>query len=136
MSSPILRASTESGATWDDPSEDLLFELLSDVERGDERFIVVERLGDPTGQTYAQSIRNDDGSYLVERREGHRDAHFQHTASTIREAHSLLTAWAYELPGLDGQVDWGSGIPVELSRRQNGDSRAGRLTRRRHGPST
>ena len=68
----------ESGATWDDPSEDLLFDLFSEIERGNEKFIVVERLADSTGQTYAQSIRNDDGSYLVERREGRPDAHFQH----------------------------------------------------------
>lgn len=95
----------ESGATLDDPSEDLLFELFSDVERGDERFIVVERLADTTGQTYAQSIRNDDGSYLVERQEA-TETLISSTRPTMRETHSLLTAWAYELPGLDDRVEW------------------------------
>lgn len=32
MRKPILRATSESGETLNDPSEDALFELLSDVE--------------------------------------------------------------------------------------------------------
>lgn len=105
---PILRATTTSGAVWDDPSEDLLFELLSDIERGDEQFVVVERLSDETGQTYAQSIRNDDGSYLVERRDGTPGKHFDLRMPDMRGAHAVLTAWAHEKPDwrTRGRVRW------------------------------
>jgi hypothetical protein len=58
----------ESGAVWDDPSEDLLYDLLGVVERGNEQFVVVERTSDPSGQTYVQAIRRDEGGWLLERR--------------------------------------------------------------------
>jgi hypothetical protein len=40
MNEPILRVQMESGQIWHDPSEDLLFELLSDMERGEEEFLM------------------------------------------------------------------------------------------------
>ena len=52
---PVLRALPEVGQSWDDPSEDLLFMLLDDIERGEGSFLIVERTTDPSGQTYAQA---------------------------------------------------------------------------------
>jgi len=47
---PILRALTDSGETWDDPSEGLLFEILGDVERcEDDCWLLVERLSEVPG---------------------------------------------------------------------------------------
>ena len=66
----MLRALTESGAIWDDPSEDLLFELLSDIDRGHGTWFIVERVADATGQTYIQVIQDGQGGWTVERREG------------------------------------------------------------------
>ena len=63
----------ESGVVWDDPSEDLLYDLLGDVERGDEQFIVIERTSDPSGQTYMQATLVDGGGWLLERRDGRPD---------------------------------------------------------------
>ena len=59
----------EAGRSWDDPSEDLLFILLEDIEAGQGSFLIIERTNDPSGQTHAQARRRDDGSYVVERRE-------------------------------------------------------------------
>jgi len=84
MSEPVLRALTESGGIWDDPSEDLLYELLGDVERGDETWLIVERLADTSGQTYTQVIRSDNGSWTVERREGGPDRHYATTVDELR----------------------------------------------------
>jgi hypothetical protein len=67
VSGPVLRALTESGAASDDPSEDLIFELLNDIERGDEQFVIIERTEDLSGQTYAQAIKADAGGFLIER---------------------------------------------------------------------
>jgi hypothetical protein len=49
MHQPILRAISESGETLEDPSEDGLFLLLSDVEAGRAEFLIVERTSDPSG---------------------------------------------------------------------------------------
>jgi hypothetical protein len=81
-----------SGETWDDPSEDLLLELLMDGERGDETFVVVGRLSDQSDQTYAQVIRNPDGSWLLERRDGSPDEHYQLSFADMRDAHAALHA--------------------------------------------
>lgn len=106
MAAPILRAQTESGETWDDPSEDLLFELLSDVDSGSGTFLIVERTADVTGQTYAQALRLEDGRYLVEHRDGSPSAHFQTAVPDFRAAHALLTGWAFELPSWSESTVW------------------------------
>lgn len=101
-----VRATAESGAVWDDPSEDLLLDLVGAVERGDELFVVVERLADTDRQTYMQVLRNEDGSYLVEHREGAADRHFQGTTVDWREAHAVLVRWAFERPGWRESLQW------------------------------
>jgi hypothetical protein len=54
---PEIRALTETGAVWGDPSEDLLFELLTDVDHGEGTWVIVERLADSQQQTYGQVLR-------------------------------------------------------------------------------
>jgi hypothetical protein len=104
--SPVLRAELESGAITDDPSEGELLELLSRIERGDERFLVLERLGDASGQTYMQVRRLKVGSYRVEHREGSDDRHFQATAASTQEAHAVLAGWAREVPDWRQALRW------------------------------
>jgi len=84
---PILRAIPETGQSWDDPSEDLLFILLGDIEAGEGSFLIIERTTDPTGHTYAQALRNPDGSYIVEHREGDAEHHY----GTVVRTCALLT---------------------------------------------
>ena len=104
-----LRASVESGNNWDDPSEDHLFMLVEDIERGDESYLIVERLSDSSGQSYIQTMRNEDGGFLVERRDGVPDKHFQTTASDFRHAHALIVAWAFGEPEVATPGEW---LPV------------------------
>jgi hypothetical protein len=96
----------ESGEAWDDPSEDLLFELLGDIEDGEEEFLIVTRLRDASNQTYAQVIRNGDGSCLLERRDGSRDKHYSATLRDLRDTHRALTAWSFELAGWLDAAPW------------------------------
>ena len=103
---PILRAIPEAGRTWEDPSEDLLFMLLADVEAGEGTFLIVERTTDPTGHTYAQALRRGDGSYIVEHREGDAEHHYGTVAPDMRSAHRLLTGWAFKLPGWKDRATW------------------------------
>lgn len=103
----------ESGETWDDPSEDLLFELLSDMERGGEQFLIVDRLADGTGQTFAQVLCTDAGTYRVEYREGGEDRHFQAATEDKRLVHDVICRWAFELPGWRDALPW---QPLEHNR--------------------
>ena len=111
MTAPILRATMESGETFDDPSEDLLFMLLETIERGEEEFLVLERTADSSGQTYAQTARGQDGSWIVERREGSADRHFGATLTDLRQVHAILTGWAFGLPEAVDATPW---APVAL----------------------
>jgi hypothetical protein len=103
---PILRAKPEVGDTYDDPSEDLIFLLLQDIEEGEGSFLIIERLSDPSGNTYAQVLRRDDGSYVVEHREGSADRHYATVVPDMRTAHTLLTGWAHDLNGWRERADW------------------------------
>lgn len=93
-----------SGVSWDDPSEDMLFELLSDIEAGREQFMVVERLG--LQETYAQAVLLEDGSFLMEYRAGSSEQHFAATSRDKRRIHSAMTGWAYQLEGWSALLDW------------------------------
>ena len=100
-----LRATTASGASFDDPSEDLLFELLSDIERGDEEFMIVERSSDPSGQTYAQTFRGEQG-WAIEHRDGSAGRHFRTTIADLESTHRILTSWAFDLDDWRTTVPW------------------------------
>ncbi|MCM0674038.1 hypothetical protein NCC78_04885 [Micromonospora phytophila] len=112
MTAPLLRVRMESGQIWDDPSDDLLFELLSDMERGNEQFLVMDRLADVTGQTFVQVARTEVGGYQVEYREGDADRHFQAFTEDKRIAHSVITSWAFELPGWRNALPW---VPLRFT---------------------
>lgn len=103
---PILRALMQSGETWDDPSEDLLFELMSDIDAGAEQFMIVERLADTSTNTYAQTCVTDDGRFQVEYRDGGSQRHFQAFTPELRVAHAAITGWAFGLPGWRDTLSW------------------------------
>lgn len=106
MGEPILRVVTETDESVDDPSEDLLFLLLEGIERGEGSWLIVERLADSSGQTYAQTLRQDDGSYVVEYRAGSPEEHYGTVVGDLRTAHALVTGWAFALPEWQSTVTW------------------------------
>ena len=107
---PRLRAQPENGPSRDDPSEDLLLTLLEEIESGSGTFLIVTRTTDPTGQTYAQALRRDDGTYIVEHREGSPEQHYGTAAADLKAAQTLITGWAFERPHWSDGVAW---EPVE-----------------------
>ena len=104
-----IAAETSSGDVWEDPSEDLLFELCGDVERGDEEWFVVDAVD--REQEYIQMRRSRDGRFLLERRSGTSSSHQHAVTDSIRAAHAELTAWAFGSPPTDSNssVVWQSG---------------------------
>jgi hypothetical protein len=85
--------------------------MLTDVAQGRESYMIVERLTDPTGQTYAQTQRLPDGTFVVEHREGSPETHVGTTVGSVREVHRLLAGWAFGVPGWDADEEWS---PVDL----------------------
>jgi hypothetical protein len=103
---PVLRATAESGDVIDDPSEDALFMMFEDIEAGGSTYLIIDSLQDSTSQTYAQTSRNDDGTYIVEYRDGGPDRHFGTVAQDMRSAHALITGWAFGVPGWRDSATW------------------------------
>ena len=101
-----LRANSESGDTIDDPSEDALFMMFEGIEAGRSSYLIIDVLDDRSGQTYAQTSRNSDGTYLVEYRDGGPDHHYGTTVDGMRAAHALITAWAFQVPGWSEMASW------------------------------
>jgi hypothetical protein len=103
---PVLRATAESGDAINDPSEDALYMMLEDIEAGEGTYLIVDSLRDSTNQTYAQTSRNDDGTYIVEYRDGGPDSHYGTVAQDMRAAHALITGWAFGVPGWRDSATW------------------------------
>jgi hypothetical protein len=103
---PVLRAESESGDTIDDPSEDALFLMLEDIERGEGTYLIVVSLLDSSGQTYVQTARHEDGTYVVEYRDGGPEHHHGTLAQGMRAAHALVAGWAFDIPGWRESAAW------------------------------
>lgn len=112
MVTPAVRAIEWSGQSWEDPSEDVLHDLLADMSLK-YRFVIVERLDrEPGGQHYMQVYLNDDLSYQVEYREGSADRHFQaHVPRQpdligVQPVAQVLADWAFDRPGWREALPW------------------------------
>ncbi|GAA1555338.1 hypothetical protein GCM10009789_05980 [Kribbella sancticallisti] len=103
---PVIRATAESGDVIDDPSEDALFMMVEDIEAGEGTYLIVASLRDDSGQTYVQTSRNEDGSYVVEYRDGRPEEHYGTVVRDMRAAHALLTGWAFDLPEWRNSAAW------------------------------
>ena len=104
----VLRLTTGSGETVDDPSEDALFEYLADaVDTSD--ILIVDRLGPDQGHHYIQ-VACADGRIVVEAREGDASTHRHAVTNDMRAVHRALTVWAFELPGSSPELVWRSGL--------------------------
>lgn len=102
-----FKATLANGVEWMDPSEDLLFELFGDIERGDIEFFTVEKLSDGTGQTFVQAIVDADRQWIVEYRDGSPEAHYSSRFDGLRDAHAVMTAWCFgHDPALLEAIEW------------------------------
>jgi hypothetical protein len=88
------RATMQSGRSYDDPSDDLLYRLFLDMEAGQELFMVVHRLGDAGGQGFVHVLRDDDGAYVLEQRSGEA-GHSGIVKPTMPWAYLALCDWIF-----------------------------------------
>lgn len=106
MSGPQLRVVGGFGTT-EDPSPDALAALVTALKPGsDDGWLVVERLADASGQTFAQVLACNPGEYLVEHRSGTEASHVQTTVVDAGTAAELLVGWASGDPTWDARHTW------------------------------
>lgn len=106
MTGPITRAILPSGATHDDPSEDLLFLLFDDVASGREQFLIVERVATPTYFIQTIPAEDDPDAWHVEHREGDASRHYAARVDDLRTAHAVVTGWTFGQKGWRGGLAW------------------------------
>jgi hypothetical protein len=102
---PNLRATNEAGETYDDPSEDLLFELLNELGEGNS-FLIVERLDPERRDHFMQTVMGPDRTFVLEYREGPPETHFSTTIDSMRAVHEVMTKWGFDLPGWRDHLIW------------------------------
>ncbi|MFB8399721.1 hypothetical protein [Streptomyces yangpuensis] len=85
-------ADSENGDRIDDPSEDALFMLISDLNDSDNTFIVIQPdEDDPLWFTSVAVL--DEGGYEIVRRDTTRNEHEVTTATSINGIARDLTIW-------------------------------------------
>lgn len=95
--------------------------LFEDIEAGAEGSFVIERLVEPSGQACRVALcretspslscrcyrSHDRPWWIIERREGSAEQHFVTGTFDMREAHEIVTEWAYEhSSGARASIEW------------------------------
>ncbi|MFB8392983.1 hypothetical protein [Streptomyces yangpuensis] len=99
MGAQYYGADSENGDRIDDPSEDALFMMISDLNDSDNTFVVVQPDDDPVW--FASVAVLDEGGYEIVRRDTTRNKHDVTTATSINDITRDLTIWmaARDFPG-------------------------------------
>lgn len=113
MLKPVLLVVEAGGRTVDDPTEEVLHDLLSEMNLS-HRFVILERLDlEPVDQHYIQVYLNDDLSYQVEYREGSADKHYQAHVPRLHEVFGpeeptakVMMDWAHDRQGWREALPW------------------------------
>ncbi|MEU8042510.1 hypothetical protein [Streptosporangium sp. NPDC049046] len=100
MGAQYYGADSENGDRIDDPSEDALFMMISDLNDSDNTFVVIQP--DEDAPVWFASVAVlDEGGYEVVRRDSTRNEHQVTTSSSINDIARDLTVWlaARHFPG-------------------------------------
>ncbi|MGW9412340.1 hypothetical protein [Streptomyces diastaticus] len=100
MGAQYYGADSENGDRIDDPSEDVLFMMISDLNDSDNTFVVVQPdEDDPVW--FASVAVLDEGGYEIVRRDTTRNEHEVTTTTSINDIARDLTIWmaARDFPG-------------------------------------
>ncbi|WP_124288441.1 hypothetical protein, partial [Streptomyces sp. ADI98-12] len=93
-------ADSENGHRIDDPSEDALFMMISDLNNSDNTFVVIQPDEDDLVWFTSVAVL-DEGGYEIVRRDTTRNEHEVTTATNINDIARDLTIWlaARDFPG-------------------------------------
>ncbi len=100
MAGGYYHADTEDGRHWDDPSEDLLFMLVEELDHAANTFVVIEP-DDESMDWFASVSLLEDGTYEVEWRDMSRRDHELTIETNRGHIAKELTRWlaARNFPG-------------------------------------
>ncbi|MGV9937184.1 hypothetical protein ACWDY4_42800 [Streptomyces olivaceoviridis] len=100
MGAQYYGADSENGDRIDDPSEDALFMMISDLDDSDNTFVVVQPDEDDP-LWFASVAVLDEGGYEIVRRDSARNEHEVTMATSIDDIARDLTRWlaARDFPG-------------------------------------
>jgi hypothetical protein len=90
------RVTLQSGRFYDDPDEDMLYQLFVELETGAELYLIVHRAADPTGETFVHALRDDDGSYILEQRAGGPITQIGTVKPSLPWAHLAVCDWLFK----------------------------------------
>ncbi|MFJ7955810.1 hypothetical protein ACIQ62_05895 [Streptomyces sp. NPDC096319] len=92
MGARYYGADSENGDRIDDPSEDALFTMISDLDASDNTFVVVQP--DEDDPVWFTSVAvQDEGGYEIVRRDTTRNEHEVTTSTSIDDIARDLTVW-------------------------------------------
>jgi hypothetical protein len=107
MDSTALRVTDALDRQWDNPSPEVIWDLVSGLTPPDNDFMIVEHLPDTSaGGTYIQTAILEDGCYTVEYQDGDVEHHFHADVDGARQAYEVILAWASERPGWREMLAW------------------------------
>jgi hypothetical protein len=92
VAAKYYRADSENGDHIDDPSEDALFELISELNDADNTFVVIQPDQDDPAW-FASVAVFDEGGYEIVRRDTTRREHHVTTENSIDRIASDLIIW-------------------------------------------
>ncbi len=100
MGAQYYGADSENGDRIEDPSEDALFMMVSDLDASENTFVVIQP-DEEDPEWFASVAVLDEGGYEIVRRDASRDEHEVTTATSVNDIARDLTVWmgARDFPG-------------------------------------
>jgi hypothetical protein len=96
---------------FENPSEDLLWQIVSGLDASGNYFVMLQRLPDASKDgTYIQTAVLADGRYPVEYQDGDLEHHFHAEVDSARRAYEVVVAWAFERPEWRVMLAWEPGF--------------------------
>ena len=81
---------------FDDPSEEMLWQVISGLTASDNYFVMVQHVPDSSNDgTYIQTAVLRDGRFAVEYQDGDLQHHFHAEVDNARRAYEVVVAWAF-----------------------------------------
>jgi len=104
---PRLQAVDALDHRFEEPSEELLLQIISGLTANDNYFVMLQRVPDGSKDgTYIQTAVLADGRFTVEYQDGDVEHHYHAEVDSARWAHEVVAAWAYERPGWREMLPW------------------------------
>jgi len=102
-----LQATDALDRRYDDPSAELLCQIISGLHKGENYCLIVQRVPDGSKDgTYIQTAVLADGRFTVEYQDGDLQHHFHAEVENARAAYEVVVAWAFERPGWRETLAW------------------------------